>query len=114
MQGMYAAALAGPHPAWEILQQHIARNLPEYLTFVGALFVAGVCCMPATRPKGIDDWYTWFRDTLQTAVPAARAGRTEVHKQEATTPTNTTATTSVVTSAEAGATDPIKVPLKEG
>ena len=101
------------HPAWAVLQQHIARNIPEYITFIAALFVAGVCCMPATRPKGIDDWWTWLRDTLQTAVPAARAGRTEVHKQEATTPTSTTAMTSVVTAA----TDPspaVVEPPKEG
>jgi hypothetical protein len=37
-----------------------------------ALFVAGVCCMPPNRPRSLDDWWTWIRDSLQTAVPAAR------------------------------------------
>lgn len=44
---------------------------------ISALFVAAVCTMPAKAPlipadHPIQDVWTWIRDTLQTAVPAAR------------------------------------------
>lgn len=54
------------------IQSHIMRNLPEYLTFVGAVAIASVVTMPRAIPRSIDDLWTWMRDALQTAVPAAR------------------------------------------
>lgn len=58
------------------VEAHIARNLPEYLTFLGALAIASVCTMPEKipypLPSVLQDWWTWVRDALQTAVPAAR------------------------------------------
>jgi len=78
------------HPAWVAVQEHLTRNVPEYITLCSAIVIAGVCMMPKNRPKTIDDWWTWMRDTLQTAVPAARAQR-EVHTlNETTTPTTST------------------------
>ena len=66
------------HPGWEALKAHIVKNLPEYITFFGALFIAAVCTMPKKMPlvpedNKIQELWTWFRDSLQTAVPAARA-----------------------------------------
>lgn len=77
MNDMYFA-LASSHPAWEVLKAHVARNLPEYITFIGALAIAAVCTMPKKMPFVNEDskWqelWGWFRDSLQTAVPAARA-----------------------------------------
>ena len=61
------------HPTWAALQQHIARNLPEYMTFLAALSIAWVCSIPEKIPSNMQEWWTWARNTLQTAVPAARA-----------------------------------------
>lgn len=49
---------------------------------VAALFVAGVCTMPALFPKTAQEWWTWVRDALQTAVPAARAAHANPTKPE--------------------------------
>ena len=38
----------------------------------GALLVALISCLPVKRPRTLDDWYDYLRDSLQTAVPAAR------------------------------------------
>lgn len=38
----------------------------------GALLVAAISCLPKKMPRTPDDWYAYFRDTFQTAVPAAR------------------------------------------
>ena len=87
MQGMYAALMSGPHPGWEVLQQHIARNVPEYITFIGALAIAAVCTMPANPPISFRELWSWLRDTLQTAVPAARARHEASSQTTVTTPT---------------------------
>jgi hypothetical protein len=70
--------LSYQHPLLEALRQHFIQHLPEYLTTLGVLFVAFVCTMPANLPQTLQDWWTWCRDGLQTAVPAARA-RQEQH-----------------------------------
>lgn len=81
--------------AWEIVQHHITSNLPEYLIFVSALAVASVCTMPKKCPllpedHPLQEIWTWMRDSLQTAVPAARA-RNEAHSSSTvSTPTLTT------------------------
>ena len=66
------------HPVLEAWRQHVIQHLAEYLTTVGLLFVAFVCTMPQKIPQAAQDWWTWCRDGLQTAVPAARA-RNEQH-----------------------------------
>ena len=38
----------------------------------GVLIVALISCLPAKRPRSVDDWYSYFREALQTAIPAAR------------------------------------------
>lgn len=53
------------------------RNLPEYLTFITALAIATVVTMPRKAPllredHPLQEVWAWFRDALQTAVPAAR------------------------------------------
>lgn len=67
----------------EILESHIERNIPEYLTFLAALAIAAVCTMPEKCPlilgpvnsplkEAIQDMWCWLRNALQTAIPAAR------------------------------------------
>lgn len=96
------------HPGWVALQQHIARNIEGYGALASAIAIACVCMMPKNRPKSIDDWWTWFRDTLQTAVPAARAQR-EHSLTETVTPTTSTKQEVITSTA-----DPTVVPPKEG
>lgn len=38
----------------------------------GALIVAIISTMPQIRPKTLDDWWEWVRNSLQTAIPASR------------------------------------------
>lgn len=61
------------HPALHAIQEHLTKNAEAYIAAVGALFVAGVCAMPAKIPGSIQEFWTWLRDSLQIAVPAARA-----------------------------------------
>ena len=84
-------ALMFDHPGWVALQQHIARNVGDYLAAVSVLFIASVCMMPKSRPRTIDDWWTLMRDSLQTAIPAARANHAQTRQvQTTTTPSETT------------------------
>lgn len=59
-------------PALQALEHHFSHHLIEYMTFLSALAIAGVCTMPAKIPATLQEWWTWMRDSLQTAVPAAR------------------------------------------
>lgn len=94
-----------PHPAWEVLQHHIAMNVPEYVTLFSAICIAAVCSMPKNIPTSFGELWTWMRDTLQTAVPAARAQH-QVSVQTTETPTQKTVTASETTA------DPTKTPEK--
>ncbi len=38
----------------------------------GVLIVALISCLPTNRPKTKDEWYAYFRNSLQTAIPASR------------------------------------------
>lgn len=60
------------HPIIHIIEQHIIHNMPEYLIGASALIVATIVTMPILIPKSLQDWWTWMRNALQTAVPAAR------------------------------------------
>lgn len=72
------------HPAWAALQAHLTKNVEAYLGIFSAVCIASVCTMPEKcvfivgEPdtwwkKLIQQLWTWVRNTLQTAVPAARA-----------------------------------------
>jgi hypothetical protein len=50
----------------------ILRDWKPEIEGLSVLFVAGVCVMPPAFPKSFQEWWTWLRDTLQTAIPAAR------------------------------------------
>jgi hypothetical protein len=65
------------HPAWQALQTQITANLPEYLIFASALSIAIVCAMPEKIPSSFQELWTWLRNSLQTAVPAARLNHTQ-------------------------------------
>jgi len=84
------------YSAWQAVKDNMARNVPEYLTFGAALLVAGVCTMPQKMPlvpsdSRVQELWTWMRDALQTAVPAARA-RIEGHTSSTVSTPNTTTT----------------------
>lgn len=66
----------------------------EALTAAGTILgIALVSCMPATRPKTVDDWYDYIRHALQTAIPAARAATpSQVHIQTSQTSPGTSRT----------------------
>ena len=56
------------HELLTLIQQHMtAAGLGS-----GVLFVALVSCLPVDRPKTLDQWYAYIRESLQTAIPAAR------------------------------------------
>ena len=38
----------------------------------GVFIVALISCLPHNRPRTADEWYTFIREALQTAIPAAR------------------------------------------
>lgn len=38
----------------------------------GALLVAAITCLPESRPRTLDQLYTYVRDALQTAIPAGK------------------------------------------
>ena len=79
--------------------QIIASFISEHWEPIAALAIAGICVMPETRPKTIDDWYDYIRHTLQTAIPAARAAQAaQIHTQStSTTPGSTLTEESTVT-----------------
>lgn len=60
-----AAALTA---IFHLLQAHLAATGVTG----GLLFIALVSSLPEERPRTIDDWYRYFRESLQTAIPAAR------------------------------------------
>jgi hypothetical protein len=53
--------------------EHIARHGREYGVGGGALFIAIISTMPKTPPASFGEFWTWIRESLQTAVPSARA-----------------------------------------
>ncbi len=38
----------------------------------GVLMLALISCLPERRPRTVDDWYAYIRESLQTAIPASR------------------------------------------
>lgn len=57
---------------------HFVANHGEAITGgISALAIASIITMPAKAPliseeNRLQELWTWFRDTLQTAIPAAR------------------------------------------
>ncbi len=52
--------------------ENIVRNWPAYSAALGVLFVAAVSTMPPRIPKTVQECWEWMRESLQTAIPAAR------------------------------------------
>lgn len=61
---------------------HIQQNMTAILASAGILFVAVVSCMPPDPPSSLRDYWHWVRESLQTAIPAARRN----HDQNPTPP----------------------------
>ena len=68
----------------QLLEQHIEKNWEIYTAFASAVTIAAVCTMPETFPKTIQEWWSWARNSLQTAVPAARAAHSGAAPQNPT------------------------------
>jgi hypothetical protein len=84
---------------WQAIGEHIVRNEEEYITLATALGIATIIKMPPQIPKTFQDWWTWIRDALQTATPAARASQEAHTSTTITTPTTSTAKEATVTTA---------------
>lgn len=54
---------------WNALAQQIASHLVEVEAGVAALIISGVYSIPEQFPVTIQAYWSWFRDTLQGAVP---------------------------------------------
>lgn len=59
------------------LMDHIQQNWVAISAAGGVLFVAVVSCMPPDPPASIRDYWHWVRESLQTAIPAARRNHTD-------------------------------------
>lgn len=103
------------HPILQAIQDHILRNFPEYMIFISALAIATVVTMPPIIPKSLQDWWTWMRNSLQTAVPAARNAHVNVSTPQANVAVNGSSVTTE-TPNEKISTDPTQPaePAKEG
>lgn len=99
------------HPAWVALQNHLSKNAEAYIAAIGALFVASVCAAPPICPfipgeidtpvkRMVQANWTWFRDSLQIAVPAARANSHTATQTVETPQLKTTTSTSDTTPKE--------------
>ena len=53
---------------------HIARNSGAYGSVGIAVGLSGVKNIPEMVPKTLQEWWTWMRNTFQTALPISRAG----------------------------------------
>ena len=38
----------------------------------GAVLIAFATCLPEKRPRTLDDFYAYFRESVQTVIPAGR------------------------------------------
>ncbi len=61
----------------QAIAAHITANLATILTAGGILFVAFVSCMPIDPPSSLVEYWRWVRESLQTAIPAARRNHIE-------------------------------------
>jgi hypothetical protein len=62
---------------------HALAAHPAQVEGAGAvLLFAFVSSLPAQRPKTLDDWYAYFRESLQSAIPVGR------HSANPTPPAN--------------------------
>jgi hypothetical protein len=57
---------------WHAVAGNIQRNWGAYTAVISMLFVAAVGTAPPKIPKSLQDLWTWAREALQTAIPAAR------------------------------------------
>lgn len=61
------------NPILEAILSHVSKNWEAYSAGAGALALATIICMPVKFPRSLDDWWTWLRNSLQTAIPARHA-----------------------------------------
>ncbi len=98
--------IAMDHPVWEAFRLHIVNHLTEYLSLFSVLTIAFIVTMPELFPKTGQEWWSWFRNGLQTATPATRAASHASTQTVTQTPTTSTVETT------ASSTEPAKEPIK--
>lgn len=64
------------------LGTQLANHLVEVEGVILALIISWIFSIPANLPKTKQEWWVWFRDTLQGAVPM----KFHAHTQNPTTP----------------------------
>ena len=68
--------IAFDHPFYVAFQAHLVKHAEAYIEGFAsvsiALTIAGICTAPPLIPRTAQDWWTWIRNTVQTATPAAR------------------------------------------
>lgn len=60
------------HPIESIVLGYLQKDWAAIAASAGVLFVAFVSCMPLDPPASITEYWRWVRESLQTAIPAAR------------------------------------------
>lgn len=51
---------------------HLEQNWAAISAAAAVLFIAAVSCMPPDPPSTMTEYWRWVRESLQTAIPAAR------------------------------------------
>lgn len=59
--------------ALQAIGAHISRNSGAYGTASIAAGLAVAKNIPPQFPKTVQEWWTWFRDSIQTALPISRS-----------------------------------------
>jgi hypothetical protein len=50
----------------------LAAHPAQFESAAAVLLFAFVSSLPAERPKTLDDWYAYLRESLQSAIPVGR------------------------------------------
>ena len=63
---------------WLTISNHIAANGGAYGTAAIALGLSVAKNIPPQFPKSLQEWWTWMRDSIQTALPISRSNSTPI------------------------------------
>jgi hypothetical protein len=58
---------------WTTIGNHVSANAGAYGTASIALGLSVAKNIPPQFPKSVQEWWTWMRDSIQTALPISRA-----------------------------------------
>jgi hypothetical protein len=69
------------------IAEHIAAHWVVYSTAAVALGASTISCMPERFPRTLDEWWSWFRNSLQTSLPARHGQPSPAAPQAPSNPT---------------------------